>query len=585
MRDKPSSRIKQVRGQRRRGAVIVLAATMMIVMMAMLALSVDVGYMYTMQTQLQRSVDAAALAGAGQLVEGQDAATGKVVEYLVRNPVGRQVFVCDDDNIELLVTQFLQEHQEDLEVHLGHWNYQTRTMEISDLLPSTISVRMAYPNERLFFGPVIGTDTFDIVAESIAMYQPRDIMLVLDLSASMNDDSEFKSIGRFGREAVEAGLEQMWVELGSPQYGDMQVAPQYAVILGDEPSNGSLPQIGIEYRYTEIKVTSTKPIDKVIVQYSNGRRYAYNNISGNTATISGSGYASGKAIYYVWVKSGANDPDGNGYGEFFDLDSGSIKYRIRDALGLANVPYPYNSGDWTDYIDYCRDSDNQNADAGYRYRFGYLNLMNYWLDSKPSNYQTEDLWKVSAQPCKAVKNAVHVFMEYIQEVDTNDRVGLAIYNYSGDGDGHLECPLTSDFDAITDLSDHRQAGHYHSYTNIGGGMTVARQELEQNGRTGAFKMIVLMTDGLPNWVNGGYNQSGATNYVLDEADLAADRRYPIFTISLGANADTALMQEVADRTDTTHFNVPGGATMDDYDDDLKEAFREIADERPLKIVK
>ena len=52
-----------------------LTAILMIVLMALLALSIDTGYMYTMQTELDRSVDAAALAGAASLVEGTDIAS------------------------------------------------------------------------------------------------------------------------------------------------------------------------------------------------------------------------------------------------------------------------------------------------------------------------------------------------------------------------------------------------------------------------------------------------------------------------------------------------------------------------------
>jgi hypothetical protein len=47
----------------RRGNIIVFSAFLMVAMMAMLALSVDVGYMCAMKAQLQRAVDAAALAG------------------------------------------------------------------------------------------------------------------------------------------------------------------------------------------------------------------------------------------------------------------------------------------------------------------------------------------------------------------------------------------------------------------------------------------------------------------------------------------------------------------------------------------
>ena len=55
-------------------------------------------------------------------------------------------------------------------------------------------------------------------------------------------------------------------------------------------------------------------------------------------------------------------------------------------------------------------------------------------------------------------------------------------------------------------------------------------------------------------------------------------------ISLGAGADTALMEQVAEITESRHFNVPGGAVIGDYRDGLMQVFREIADARPLKLV-
>ena len=73
----------------RRGAIVVLTTILMIVMMALLALSIDTGYMYTMQTELDRSVDSAALAGAACLADGVDEANQRVVEYLF-NPADGQ---------------------------------------------------------------------------------------------------------------------------------------------------------------------------------------------------------------------------------------------------------------------------------------------------------------------------------------------------------------------------------------------------------------------------------------------------------------------------------------------------------------
>jgi len=570
----------------RRGAIIVLTAIMMVVMMAMLALSIDVGYICQSRTELQRALDAAALAGAGALVEGQESAQIRAVEYLVRNPVGSQPFLEDEDELEDRIQQFLLDHGDELEIQLGHWDAETQQMEITDYLPSTIGVKLTYANQPLFFAPFLGRDNFALTAEAVAMYQPRDIMLVLDFSASMNDDSEFKSIGVLGRQAVEDNLEEIWNDLGQPKYRNvLKFNPKWIKVKGQPPQNNSQPQIKVQYRYTKVKIWSTKDLSNVVLKYSNGVEQKFDGLSGKQGVFQGTGYNSGRSIYRVWVKSGNNaSGEGPGYGEPFDFHPNTINTTIKNTLKLDTVSYPYASGSWSDYINYCKSSSGQNKDAGYRYKFGYMNLINYWLDRKPTHYQTEDLWMASAQPVTAVKDAVDVFMDYVREVDTNDRVGVSLYNAS-DGDGELETELTFNYTLVENIVRERQAGHYHHYTNIGAGMQTAREELDANARTGAFKMIVVMTDGNANWVNGGYNTWAARQYVIDEANLAADSHYRIVTISLGAHADTSLMEQVAEIGNGTHFVIPGGQSVQDYTEDLIEIFHNIAKDRPLKLVK
>lgn len=98
-------------------------------------------------------------------------------------------------------------------------------------------------------------------------------------------------------------------------------------------------------------------------------------------------------------------------------------------------------------------------------------------------------------------------------------------------------------------------------------------------------MIVLMTDGRANWHDGHYDMSAAEDHVISEAYASADQRLPVVTISLGGGADKQLMQQVADITNSRHFNIPGGQSVGDYRDELIQVFREIADDRPLKLVK
>lgn len=81
---------------KRRGSILVLAAFLMVLMTMLLAVSVDIGYMMTVQNEMDRAVDAAALAGAGTLVDGADAAKLEAFEFYVQNPVGKVNLVADD---------------------------------------------------------------------------------------------------------------------------------------------------------------------------------------------------------------------------------------------------------------------------------------------------------------------------------------------------------------------------------------------------------------------------------------------------------------------------------------------------------
>ncbi len=561
----------------RRGAIIVLAAFLMIVMMAMLALSIDTGYMYTMQSQLDRAVDSAALAGAAALIEGTDVAHEEAIEYLIRNPVGKQATAVTSEEMVELTAKFLADHGNDYEVLWGEWDVATGEVSQTDQLPSAISVSMTYPNLPFFFARVLGQDTFDLTSTAIAMYQPRDIMLVLDFSGSMADDSQLSAIPTFTKPVIVDGIKQMYTELGSPVYGNvLQLDPKYITVKGVAPANpATQPQISVEYRFKSVSVTSTLPLTNVTLKFSNGATQTFTG----TGPFAGTGGNAGKAIYKAWVKSGDNGTSG----ELFDFDSTTIRATIKTALGLNTVAYPYPSGSWNEFIDYGR-SNASNKSAGFEYQFGYVNLIAYWLESRNSYAETPDLWKVSAQPLQSLKEATDVFMDYIQEVDTNDRVGLVVYNASN-GNAKVEIGLTTNLGTIPATVLHRQSGHYHDYTNIGAGMQSAREHLIANGRTNAFKMIVLMTDGVANWNNGAYNIAAAKNHVLSEASASSALNYPVVAISLGAGADTALMQQVADVTESRHFNVPAdGQGIERYRTGLMEVFKAIADARPLKLV-
>ncbi|MDA0660970.1 MAG: TadG family pilus assembly protein [Planctomycetota bacterium] len=566
-----SRSLQSTRHQRRAGSIIVLASILMIAFIAVAALSVDLGYVNNVQSELDRAVDAAALASAGTLIDGQAEAQQAAVDYVSMNSVGAGF----DSN--------------DVEFETGHWNDTTRTFTPSTSLPSAVRVKAVRNDQRpMFFGKALQREAFPIKAEAVALFQPRDIMVALDFSGSMNDDSEFKSFTRLGQAAVEANQAQIYAELGAPVLGTLAMVPSYMVVKGLAPDVADKPQIYVEYRFNEVVVSSTKSFHKIRA-YRNSSSYIESTDAGTYDATTGL-YSTtltypSQQVTRVYVESGyvnSSHLAANQYTEniYFDTST-KIRNHAKDAFALNGVTYPYPGGSWDSWIDYVRSSSRQNATAGYRYRFGYRNWVNYLLEQQESSTETPDLWQTSEQPVTALKNAMTVFVSYLQEVDTDDQMGLSIYNSVGN-DAILEHGLSFDLPAVESTTQHRQAGHYTSLTNIGAGLRVAIDEMQAHSRVGSSKLIVLMTDGV---ANRPTDTTTARAYVVTQANRAASFGYKVAAISLGAGADTSLLDQVAEITGGVHFNVPGGSTVAALEDQLKSVFHQIAADRPLRLVK
>lgn len=190
----------------------------MVMLFGFLAFTVDVGYLTLVRTQLQNAADAAAIAGAHGLTVSPADARDAAYQVALANPVAGLVIQIDKN----------------ADIELGQWDAESRTFV--SLAPSvedqanavrvTITMSKAKGTEiDLFFSPVIGTENAEMQIRSIATFKPRDVVLSLDFSASMNDDSEIRNMWSIGVAEVEANLFQIYQEMGSPTYGSMQWTP------------------------------------------------------------------------------------------------------------------------------------------------------------------------------------------------------------------------------------------------------------------------------------------------------------------------------------------------------------------------
>ena len=94
------------------------------------------------------------------------------------------------------------------------------------------------------------------------------------------------------------------------------------------------------------------------------------------------------------------------------------------------MAYPYPGGSWDEYIDYVQTTLR-------RFRrlsttsYGYMTWLNYMLAKQVDASRHARAWtNVSEQPVTALKDAVDVFLSYLQDNSTDDRVSLSIYTYS-----------------------------------------------------------------------------------------------------------------------------------------------------------
>ncbi len=597
-------RFVERQGQRK-GAILALAALFLIVILAFTALSVDVGFLTLTRTQMQAAADSAALAGAMELTSSSDPATVRTNAAAAASAVAATFENGDRSSIALLPSRDIFFGKQ---TPIGNGKFTTTwgndqtpynvvRVKISRSMQNGADGKAVDDRVPLFFAPIMGSKTADIGVEAIASFQPRDIMVVLDFSASMNDDSCLGAISKLGRAPVEDNLKKMWQELGSPDYGELEFTPDYAVFSGDAASTTNAHNV-VTYRRKAIDVESSGLISIITLKFTNGKSQTFTGLSVNEGTYAGTGSNNNSDISSVSITSVLSSTvlktttTGKGKKKkkitvpttIVTNDTETFEFtraNIKSELGLT-MAYPYAGGSWDDYIDAVQDDDGPIADAGYRDQYGYLTWLHYLQYNRPSYADTPDLWKTSEQPVTCLKDGVDLFMDELTSTSTGDYVGLSIYSHPNTTGAILEHGLSNNLTQIKTTTRQRQAGHYLGGTNISAGMKVAREEFAKNSRNRALKWMVLMTDGEANLP---YSESYAKQCVYDEAKLAKDANIKILTISVGLGADTGLMQSVASITGGEYFQVRGDQSIADVKADLLAVFRKIAANRPLKLLK
>lgn len=611
---------------RRRGVVVVLTAAVLVLCFAFVSFSVDTALIVYTNTKMQNGVDAASLAASQEILLAvyQSAQTGQDPNTIAMEAARAvAVQVAADNDVYIDANQHVEFGNRAYNKVSGQWeiswgsapyNVVKVTGHRDNANPDAADAKLP-----LFFGWAVGRETVDIRVSSTAFISARDMVLVMDFSGSMNDDSTYVAFSKLGKANVEANMADIFTALGA-NTGTMPVTPTWLKVTGAAPSDASKPQLYVTFQRDatakdQVFVESTLNLENVVLQFTDGTKQTFSGLTGLTGTFQGTGSYNGKKISKCWVKSGNNlSGEGTNYGERFDDTNANVMKQF----GLNAIAYPYPSGSWDAFINYCRNDSSVNT-AGYRKKYGGLNFVNYLETQQPQNYKTPDLWKTPHYPFHAIKEGATLFCEHLGTIGFGDEIGLVSYDdYSRvettlSTDGYSidisANPITDEYDSINQMQRHKQAAHYYNYTAIGYGVRDAHTLLTDHIRGGASPTIILLTDGLANrkpsgWsLPGGWNWAEYTDYDGDgdsdfsttdtnvqyafyEAALAAQDGITIHTISVGIDGDDALMQAIAFVGNGIMVDVPATGTVEDTEQQLKDAFKIIASKLPPpKLIK
>ncbi|HMO14741.1 MAG TPA: VWA domain-containing protein [Pirellulaceae bacterium] len=607
-----------VQCNRRRGAFALLMLFFLVVIIAFAAVGVDYGYLAMNHQRMQNAVDAAALAAAMEITAAIETAgpdVADVVQYAKQQARQKAAEVAALNGVFV---------DPDLDVEFGRriYNPQTGNFEVQWNQTMTNLVRVvarrdnpdrSQPDGLLtpVFSSALGWESRPISVEAAAFVEARDIVCVIDFSRSMNFDSFFSGETGLSNSQIESNLELIWNDLGNPTFGNLPWYPDWVTI----PSTTWGPNVlNVRWQDNSVHVQCSNAANRVTLTFADGNTQAFTvSTATQTNTWAGTGSNSNKSIHAVAVRRNVSGSNVTENFNFYDNN------HISRGLGLTGVAYPWPQGSWAAYYNMVRNTasnqsnfDAEIGNAGFRKKFGIMTFLHYQLRFQASYDRTPDFWKTRHYPFHCVKEGQSLLCDFLEELSFNDYVGFVSYDTYHRQEHTLNSPgmpavnissqpITNNYQAIRDLINHKQAGHYFYATNIGGGLKSAKQMLDQHGRPDARPTILLMTDGHSNTIDAGENTSlpagwnwsvlfdydgdGVADYstsdvqkryVLIKAKECVDAGYTIHSMVVGSDGDRDLMRAVAHLGRGVFLDIPGGSSVQQMQAEVLEAFNRIA---------
>jgi Putative Flp pilus-assembly TadE/G-like/von Willebrand factor type A domain len=609
----------------RRGVTLVLAAFLMVLMLGMVAFAVDCGYMVLVRSQLQGAADAAAMAAAEVMGSTQTDPVATAQQFAAyHNAGGRQINLANSD------------------IEYGVWNSSTLTFtpttQIGNALRITARMDATHGGGQapLFFGRVLGRDGFDAAAQAVAMGNPRDICFVVDLSGSMNNDTE------------PAWAPACMTSLNA----------SYSTI-----SNNMMQQVFTDFGYGTYPGTSQWVGQPVGVAQNNN---AYANLTANGGPLTLSTVSS---TYKILSTDSEATRKTKAYKWIIDNQIAAVMPQAKPTpSSSSNLTY------WTYYLDYILPSvsvsgrgtlppsqsstridsmDNPCTDSypsatasipqSWRNKIGYVTYVQFMMDNgrdrKPDGTNYTPLstnspfcpfhsegtaggtfsFPPSEQPTHAARRSIIAAIQQIKSKnsvvsDPNQCDWVSVVTFDTVAGTVLKQPLTSNYDTAMQACTTLQAvSDAAASTATETGLIAAQNHIKPAsqggaGRENSQKVIVLLTDGMANlktssnsavssytsahpnsnFISGTTSNDNAMNAALMETNMVQATNWQLYAVALGLGADYDFMDRMARMGDTANDDGQAPRTSGDpsaYEAELTAIFQNIIENPHVHLVR
>jgi len=609
---------------RRRGATLVLSALLIVAMLGVVAFAVDVGYVMLVRTQLQVAADSAAMAAAAHLGRPFEEILGSAHEYAGYHFAGGKPVDVEASDVEL-----------------GFWDSATRVFTPSDEMGNAVRVTArrdasAGGEAPLFFARLFGNHSFRMSASAVAMANPRDIAFVIDLSGSMNNDTEPCW--------ATGAINDTFADEGYPTIGDDLMQDVY-----DDFGFGSFPG-------------ATQYVGEAAGVARN--RYAYAELTENRGPLTGRSVPS---QYRIGTRDGEGTRKQKGYSWIIDTQIAQVMPNALPAP-VSSRNYDY----WEKYLDYImypvyvrsrgwlpyrQDGDriddfgnpssstfpdvSRSVPRSYRNQIGYRTyvqfMMDHGRDRKPdgrsyvplSRHSADCPWHTETtaggtlrfppreQPVHAARRATIAALEVVKErnagiSDPNQRdwVSIVAFDSLVGGGPVLEQTLTADYDRAMRACTRLQAvADDCASTATEAGTLMAKEHIRPRsegglGRSATNKVVVLLTDGVPNLYvssrreidrfireNPSDDFYGGWKYAYDaslmQAAVMEQKNWYMFPVGIGLGTDYDFMDRLARMGATANDDGEsprGSGNPAEYEQRLSSIFEEIITNPQVRLV-